>query len=192
MTQASMQAAKAAVREAEVNLSHARIVSPISGVVIDRLADPGDMAVPGRPLMSLYDPSTLRLEVSLAEHLRPKVKLGEMVKASIDSLGTEFKGRIEEIVPASNVSSRSFLVRVSIDTTDPVYPGMYGRIRLSVGSKATVLIPPDAVQRVGQLETVTVIEDGVARTRAVKIGKTHADGIEVLSGLMPGELIAAP
>ena len=192
MARASVEAAKAAVHEAEVNLSHTRIDSPISGRVVDRLADPGDMAIPGRPLMSVYDPSDLRLEVSVGENLRPQVQLNNAVRVSIESLGTELVGRIIEIVPASDASSRSFLTRVSLSKTESIYPGMYGRVWLPVGSKEVLLIPPDAVQHVGQLEIVTVVENGVARTRAVKIGGTYPEGLEVVSGLSPGELVAFP
>jgi RND family efflux transporter MFP subunit len=192
MARASVEAAKAMVREAKVTLSYARINSPISGRVVDRLADPGDMAAPGKPLMTIYDPSDLRLEVSVGEHLRPKVHLEQQVMVSIESLKAESAGRIVEIVPASDAASRSFIARVSIPDTEAVYPGMYGRIRLPIGSRDAVLIPPDAVQHVGQLEMVTVVEDGSARTRAVKIGRTYPDGLEVLSGLRPGELVAFP
>lgn len=189
-SQAAVEAAEAAVREAEVNLSHSRITSPIAGKVVDRLADVGDMASPGRPLMTIYDPSSLRLEVSVAEHLRPNVRLGNSVKGSIDSL--EFEGQITEIVPASDPSSRSFTVRVSIPDAKDVYPGMYGRIRLFLGTAEVVLIPPEAVLHVGQLEMVTVVEKGVARTRAIKTGKNYAEGVEILSGLRAGETIAFP
>jgi RND family efflux transporter MFP subunit len=190
--QAGAEAAKAAVSEAQVFLSHATISSPIDGTVIDRLADPGDMAAPGRPLMTVYDPSTLRLEVSVAEGLRPKVRPGDTVAASIDSIGVEFEGLVEEVVPASDVASRSFIVRVAVPASANAYPGMYGRIRLSVGSTETILLPAEAVQHVGQLEMVTVVENGIAHMRAVKTGKQYPEGIEVLSGLAPGETVALP
>ncbi|RJP63946.1 MAG: efflux RND transporter periplasmic adaptor subunit [Candidatus Abyssobacteria bacterium SURF_17] len=192
MAAASAEAASAAVREAEVNLSYAKVRSPMSGKVIDRLADPGDMAAPGKPLMSVYDPSTLRLDASLAEHLRSKVNVGDAVTIAIDTLGKDLEGTIVEIVPASDASSRSFTARISIPQSEPVYPGMYGRIRLPVGSAEAILIPPEAVEHVGQLEIVTVVENGIARTRSVKVGKTHSEGVEILSGLVAGEVIAVP
>ncbi len=192
IARASVDSALAAIREAEAALSHAKIVSPIDGRVIDRLADSGDMAMPGKPLMTIYDPSTLRLEVPVAEHLRPNVRLNENMKVSIDSVNHEIEGKVEEIVPASNSSSRSFTVRVSIPETNGVYPGMYGRIHLNVGSAETVLIPPEAIGRVGQLEMVTVIQGGIAKKRMIRTGKKYTAGIEILSGLEPGETIATP
>jgi RND family efflux transporter MFP subunit len=190
MSQAAVDAAGAAVREAETHLSHCTIASPIAGRVISRMADVGDIATQGKPLMMIYDPSTLRLEVSVAEHLRGNVNLGERVRASIDAF--EFDGEIEEIVPASDPSSRSFTARVSIPAGKDFYPGMYGRIHLAMGSAEVVLIPPAAVLHVGQLEMVTVVEDGAARRRTIKTGKRHTEGIEVLSGLQAGETIVLP
>jgi RND family efflux transporter MFP subunit len=190
--QAAVDTSKAAVREAEVYLSHTKIASPISGIVIDRFSDAGDMAAPGRPLISIYDPSTLRMEVALTENLREKVELNQTLKASIDSIGDTFNVTIEEIVPASDAMSRSFLVRVSIREIDGVYPGMYGRIWVPLGTKESVFIPPETVQHIGQLETVIVVKDGTARTRTVKTGKEYPEGIEIISGLLPGEMIAFP
>jgi multidrug efflux pump subunit AcrA (membrane-fusion protein) len=164
----------------------------MTGSVVDRLADPGDMAIPGRPLMTIYDPSALRLEVSVAEHLRPKVRVGDLVKISIDPLGLSFDGEIAEIIPASDASSRSFMVRVPIPPGRGAHPGMYGRIWLPIDSTDIILIPPYAVRRVGQLEMVTVVHEGTAQTRAVRTGKLYPGGIEVLSGLTPGEFIGLP
>lgn len=189
---AAAESARAMVREAEVNLSYTRIDSPLTGTVIDRAADPGDMAIPGKPLMSIYNPLSLRLEVSMAEQFRRKVRKGQTVKALLDSTGTEFEGSVEEIVPVSEASSRTFLVRVSIPPTVAAYPGMYGKMWMPVGSKEAILIPPDALQRVGQLEMVTVVENGITRVRSVKTGKAYPGGIEVLSGLAPGEQIVLP
>jgi membrane fusion protein (multidrug efflux system) len=192
MAKASVEAAKAMVREAEVNLSYTKVDSPLSGKVIERLADPGDMAAPGKPLMSIYVPSTLRLEVSVAENLRPKVHLGDTVGAAIDSLGEKFEGKIIEVVPASNVSSRSFIVRVSVPESDAIYPGMYGRMWVPIGNAETILVPSNAVEHVGQLDMVTTVKNGMAYIRMVRLGNTHPEGVEILSGLSPGEVIAVP
>lgn len=189
---ALVEGAKAAVREAEVNLSYTRIKSPMDGKVIDRLADAGDMAAPGRTLLTLYAPSTLRLEVSVPEHLRQKVRTGDTVGVAIDSLGLAFEGQIVEIVPAADILSRSFTVRVSLPQNEAISPGMYGRMKLPTGSTEAVLIPPEAVRTVGQLQMVTVLKDGRARTQTVKLGKQYASGVEVLAGLRPGDVIAVP
>jgi multidrug efflux pump subunit AcrA (membrane-fusion protein) len=132
------------------------------------------------------------MEVALTENLREKVELNQTLKASIDSIGDTFNVTIEEIVPASDAMSRSFLVRVSIREIDGVYPGMYGRIWVPLGTKESVFIPPETVQHIGQLETVIVVKDGTARTRTVKTGKEYPEGIEIISGLLPGEMIAFP
>jgi len=190
IAQAQVDAAKARVREAEVFLSYTKIDSPIDGYVIDRLADPGDMAVPGQPLLSIYVPASLRLEVIVPERLRSNVHVGQTVEAAIDALDLRFEGQIAQIVPSFDVSSRSFLVRVPIPDDENAYPGMYGRIWIPMGTTEAILVPPEAVWQVGQLEMVNVVKDGVARTRTIKTGKTYPEGLEVLAGLEPGEVVA--
>jgi len=192
MAQAQVDSAKARVREAEVSLSFTKIEAPLSGKVIDRLADPGDMAVPGQPILGLYDPSSLRLEVIVPERLVSQVQPGRRVRASIDALDLQFEAEITQVVPSSDVQSRSFIVRVPLPQKNDAFPGMYGRIWIPSGSTEALLIPQEAVRRVGQLEMVTVVEDGAARTRTVKTGKKYPQGVEVLSGLEPGEQVVLP
>jgi membrane fusion protein (multidrug efflux system) len=190
MAQAGLDAAKATVREAEVNLSFTTVKAPAGGRVIDRFADPGDMAVPGQPLMTIYVPSSLRLEVSVPDQLRSRVNLGDKLTASFDTDNSRFEGQVAEIVPASDASSRSFTMRVTIPPTVTAYPGMYGRIWIPVGSTQIVVIPPEAIQYVGQLEMANVVKDGSAQTRLIKTGQTYPEGVEILSGLSSGEQVA--
>jgi RND family efflux transporter MFP subunit len=190
MAQASLESAKAAVREAEANLSYTKVESPVDGRVVDRHVDPGDMSAPGQSLMTIYVPTSLRLEAPVAEQLRPKVKLGDEIRASIDTVG-DFTGKIVEIVPASDIASRSFTVRVSIPPSITAYSGMYGRIRIPVGTTQRIIIPTESIEHVGQLDMVTVVTDDQAQSRLVKTGRTYPEGIEILSGLSPGERIVA-
>lgn len=83
---ANLDAEKEAVEEAKVMLSYAKITAPKSGVIVDRLAEPGDTARPGEPLLVLYDPTSLRLDVPVMENLAIKIKVGENYTVHIDAL----------------------------------------------------------------------------------------------------------
>jgi len=179
-----------AVSEAEVALSDAIVRSPLKGIVIDRHAEPGDQASPGKPLLVVYDPGRLRLEVSVREALVGRLPLKKEIDVYIDALREKRRGVVQEIVPASDPQSHSFVVKVSITDSSRLYPGMFGRVRLPLEPAARLEIPTAAVERVGQLTLVTAkAPDGQVRRRSIRLGQAEGDMVEVLAGLEEGELV---
>lgn len=191
VARAKLDAARDAVEEAQVMLSYATISAPKSGVVVDRLAEPGDMARPGVPLLVLYDPTSLRLDVPVMENLAVKMRIGGKYTVHIDALGRDFEGTIDEIVPLAQAASRSFLVKVALPKTPELYEGMVGRMRIPAGVRRHLCLPTAAVERIGQLEFVDVVdENGRLERRYVETGRRGMPGkIEVLSGLKAGERV---
>ncbi len=188
---AEQRRAAQAVAEAEVRLSYTSIVAPRSGRIIDRLAEPGDTARPGEPLLVLYDASSLRLESPVLEHLAVKLQVGEQVHVYIDSLEKEFLATIDEIVPKADALSRSFLVKASLAPSEQLFEGMFGRLRIPAGSRRHLCLSTNAIQRVGQLEFVEVVlPSNVVERRMIKTGRLGMPGrVEVLSGVRAGENI---
>lgn len=181
------------VREAEVALGYAVLTAPFDGVVSDRNAEPGDLASPGRALLAILDPLVPRLEAAVREGLIGRVPKGTPLEVLLPTAGLSVKGRVTEVAPSADPRTRSFLVRVDFDPVPGVYPGMFGRLRVPVGERSAVLLPPQAVTRVGQLETVLVQADGRAERRLVTTGAAAPDGrVEILSGLVGGETVGLP
>jgi len=192
---ADAAAASEARREAEANLGHATIRAPMAAVVADRFADPGDMASPGKILMSIFDPTRLMLNVSLRESLVGGVKVGDRLRFRIGAIGRDLAGEVREIVPSVDEASRTFLVKVCIDDAAAgLMPGMFGTLDLEVGHEAALLVPAAAVRRVGQLEYVVVAEaDGSRRQRLVRtVPGPDPAGRRILAGLAPGEAVLVP
>ncbi|MFI5378723.1 MAG: efflux RND transporter periplasmic adaptor subunit [Tepidisphaerales bacterium] len=188
---AEVERLKQGIKEAEVNLADAKILSPIDGIVIDRQAEPGEQASPGRPLLTLYDPARLRLEASVRETHIGHLAIGQKIGIHIDSLGEERQGTVTQIVPAADPASRSFLVKVTIADPSRLYPGMYARMRLPIDKQEQLEIPAAAVTRVGQLTYVHVLAGGASELRAVRLGHETGNRIEVLAGVAEGEQVLA-
>jgi multidrug efflux pump subunit AcrA (membrane-fusion protein) len=111
----------------------------------------------------------------------------------IDALDREFQAVVDEIVPSADPGSRTFLVKVSLPGDPGLYPGMFGRLWIPVGSKERIYVPERAVTEVGQLAYVLVkTKQGVVR-RYIRLGSdTAGDRVEVVSGLRPGEEVRIP
>jgi len=192
-SQADLTRARQALKESQVLLGFARIESPISGRVVDRLAEVGDTASPGMPLVSLYNPASVRVEANIREGLAVTLSPGQLLEVDIPSLAQTLPATIEEIVPAADPMSRSFQVKVGITYQPEFRPGMFARLKVPYGVESLILIPQAAVVHVGQLEVVWVTGPEGPQRRFIKTGRSFNGQLEVISGLIAGEqLLIAP
>ncbi|MCS7192357.1 MAG: efflux RND transporter periplasmic adaptor subunit [Armatimonadetes bacterium] len=189
MLQAQLRQAMASLAAAQVQLSYATITAPFSGVVVKRHVDPGDMASPGMPLLTIVDPSSFRLEVTVPESAMKFIRIGDVVSITVDALGQTVNGRIYEIVPSADPVSRTFIVKISLPQVKGLMAGMFGRAEFKTGEIKGIFVPESAVWREGSLEGVFVIEGEKAVKRVVTTGKKLNDLVEILSGLNEGELV---
>lgn len=188
--EANLHRLQEAEREAEVSLSYAVIRSPFTGVVVDKLANVGDLAAPGKPLLTMYEQGRLWLEANVPEELMGRVHLNEVLPFQIDATGREMRGRVVEIVPSSDPSSRTLAVRVHLSETNDVVPGMFGRLLLPMKPEQILTVPESALVRAGQLTMVNVVSQGRVERRTVQLGRAIGNQYEVLSGIAAGETVA--
>jgi RND family efflux transporter MFP subunit len=189
--EAAHTSAKAQLERVNVMMSYAQVTAPIDGVVTERRVEAGDLAGPGQPLLVVYDPARMRLEVPVPVRLIQRVALGGQVEVTLDQGANPVPGVITEIVSEIDPLSRTRKVKVRLVGADGVLPGTFGRLWLEDEPRATLLIPPAAITRVGQLETVQVVQGDRLLQRLVRSGPARGDQVEILSGLNAGEQVLA-
>lgn len=192
--QANFEKARQAVAEIEVNLSYCTITAPRNGQIVDRMAEEGDTASPGVPLLTLYDPTSLRLEVPVVEQLASRLNVGDKVRVYIDALQQTVEGTVDEKVPQADVATRSVLVKIALPETPGLVEGMFGRVQIEAETRKHLCLNAAAIKRIGQLDFVEVVrEDGTKERRLIQVGRFGRPGhLEVLSGLKAGEMVAIP
>jgi multidrug efflux system membrane fusion protein len=187
-----IEQARAQLRISEVSLGDTRIVAPSTGIVVSRRVEPGNVAVPGQALLVLDDPRHYRLEAEVGESAVGAIRLGQRVPVALDSIGQALEGSVVEIVPASDPASRSVTVKIELSSLPSLRSGLFGRASFATGERMALLAPAGALVDRGQLTGVYVVDDqSVARFRLVTAGARRGDRIEILSGLSPGERLAA-
>ena len=190
---ADLTAAQQHLSQVETTLSYATLTAPIDGLIVDRFAEPGDTAQAGSKLLSLYNPLSLRVEAQVREQLAMTLKQSQKISIELPSIGKKMLGEIEEIVPAANTGSRSFLVKARIINNENLLPGMYARILIPTGEQTTLNIPQDKVAHIGQLDFVWVKVNNSIQRRFVRLGKLQPnDMVKVISGLNAGDEIITP
>ena len=180
------------IRSATIMRDYSRIAAPFSGVVTTKTAEPGTLAAPGAPLLTVEREGDYRLEASVDESRLPFVKPGQTVEVELDSLDRRLTARVSEIVPSVDAASRAYIVKIDLPSLPNLRSGVFGRAGFPMGARKVLAIPPAAVIERGQLQSVFVMEDGVAHTRLVTIGERGPSAVEVLSGLSEGEKLVSP
>jgi RND family efflux transporter MFP subunit len=184
-----MGQAEQEVRTAGIMRDYAKLAAPFSGVVMSRTVEPGNLAVPGAPLLSIEQDGLYRLEASVDESKLASVRAGQAVEAVIED--RKVNARVSEIVPSVDAASRTYTVKLDLPAMPRLRTGMFGRAIFPLGMEKVVAIPAAAVMERGQLQSVFVVEDGAAHTRLVTTGRRAGDIVEILSGLNPGEKVVA-
>ncbi|MBI5395205.1 MAG: efflux RND transporter periplasmic adaptor subunit [Verrucomicrobia bacterium] len=187
-TRAEFDAFQTKLRVAEANLSYATLTAPFDAIIAAKQCEPGDMAAPGKPLVTLEQPGAFRLEAAVPERFAGAAKLGTKVRVTVDSFKDECEGTVGEVVPAADPATRSVLVKIDINCGHPL-SGLFGRAHLVVGERENLFAPKTAVRERGQLTFVWAASDGRARMRLVKTGAALGDQIELLSGVQAGERV---
>ncbi|MGN6370684.1 MAG: efflux RND transporter periplasmic adaptor subunit [Phycisphaerae bacterium] len=182
--------ASEAVKEAQALLEYTTIRAPTSGIVVDKRVNVGDTVMPGQVLATLYDPTHMQLVASVREMLTQRLKVGQSIGVRMDALRLTCAGTVSEIVPEAESASRTFQVKVTGPCPPGIYAGMFGRIVIPLDSEEILVVPSEAISRVGQLELVDVVQDNRLERRIVRLGRPTGDQVEVLSGLQDGEKVA--
>ena len=179
------------VGSAKVARSYAEIQAPFAGIVTVRSADPGTVAVPGAPLLTL-EREAYRLEASVEESKIGAIHRGQAVSVTLDGAGPSLESHVSEIVPSVDAASRTIVVKIDLPVMPLLRSGMFGRAVFTLSNHKVLTIPMAAVSERGQIQSVYVESEGTAQMRLVTLGGKREDRVEVLSGLNDGENVVVP
>jgi RND family efflux transporter MFP subunit len=187
--QARYREAQAAADAARVSQKDAMVRAPYDGRVVAKMVEPGDLASPGTPFVTIEQEGLFCTDLVLPEHYIQAVHLDLGVKVMVPALNNEeFAGEVGRIVPWADARSRSFQIKVRMPEGPDFKSGMFARVFIPVGGAGRLLIPQTAIVTEGQLDGIYVVDDQhTAHFRLVRTGKVYGDQVEVLSGLNDGQ-----
>jgi RND family efflux transporter MFP subunit len=169
--------------------------APYGGIVADVAVVLGDMALPGRPLLTVYDPGALRVRAAVPQTVALQLATDMRPQAEIPGLGQRIAPARWQLLPTVDPATHTLELRLDLPAVAPgVTPGMFARAGLPLPGGAAgsrVYVPQGAVLRRAQLDAVYVVgPDDRPLLRQVRLGRADADRIEILSGLDAGERVA--
>lgn len=190
---AARDAARAQSTQAAQQTDYTVVRAPFAGIVSARRVEPGESVAPGQPLVSLYAPGALRIEVQVPQSDADAIR--KTARARIDLAdGRALEAAQVIVYPAADPLTHSVGVRVVLPDVAPVpAPGITAKVvfPITAGDVATVTIPAGALAQRGELTGAYVLAGGSLHLRQLRLGQRHGDRVEVVAGLRSGETIAA-
>ena len=186
-----LENARAANRLANLELSYATVVAPISGVVAERKIKAGNFVQINTPIFRIVDVSRLEATLNVPEREVATLQQGLKVDLAVDALpGKKFEGTIDRIAPVVDAGSGTFRVICQFAGGGALQPGMFGRIRIDYDQRTDALVVP----RVALLEdegdpAVYAVKQGKAVRVPVKLGYLDGQWAEVRAGLKVGDQV---
>ncbi|WP_445637303.1 efflux RND transporter periplasmic adaptor subunit [Nostoc sp. DSM 114161] len=202
--QGRVLAQQALVAEAKERRSYARLTSPITGVVTEKVTEPGNLLQAGSEVLKIGDFNRVKVVVQVSELELAQIQLGQSVKVRLDAFPSEtLIGRVTRISPAADATARLIPVEVVIPNSDgKIGSGLLARVNFETQMAQRVVVPQTAIQKQARGQksntdtqnktgTLFVVSDAEGKAkvaaRAVTLGKRADSKVEILSGLQPGE-----
>jgi HlyD family secretion protein len=195
VTSAQENAAKAqsTLGSAQKQRNDMLLLSSIDGVVGYRQVENGDMVTVGQKLLSVYDNSLIYVDYQVSEQDLPAFSVNYPVMVNIDSLHTEFPGKVTYVSPSIDSSTLTYTLRVTLENPDNLLRGgMFARASVqSVLRPQTLVLPKNAIQAKNGKNYVFVMDEkNVVTQKEVTLGAVGDDEVEILDGLTEGDAVA--
>ena len=193
--QAGRDQATAGAAQSALAQGFTRVSAPFDGWVLQTHAEAGDLATPGKPLLTLYAPLPLRAVVQVPVSRSGVARAAGAVEVLVQNGGNAkwIRPSASSTVPTADAVSQTIEWRLELPTeaANALLPGQQVRVRFTGGQAERSVVPASAILRRGELTAVYVASPKGFLLKAVRLGPDHgAEGVEVLAGLMAGELVA--
>jgi RND family efflux transporter MFP subunit len=191
--EAQLRAAEAGAGQAAVSKGYTTVVAPISGVISARNVEVGEMATPGKPLLTAFDPNDMRVLAEVPQSVLSDVKALSRAMVEVPSVEKWINVKSMVIIPAADPHTHSTRVRLYLASDErDIYPGVYARAHFAIGRARKLVIPAQSVVRRSEVSGVYVVNDkGNPSFRQIRLGESAGPGlVEVLAGVSAGERVA--
>jgi len=188
----NLRVAEAGLQLAEAKLAKTEIKAPFSGIIGLRVVSIGDYVKEGADVVNLESIDPLKVDFRVPETYLKQVQVGQSLQVQLDAVpGKTFDGKVFAVNPLVDAAGRSIVIRALVRNPDTsLRPGMFARVRLITKDQADAMVVPEqALVPQGTEQYVFKIVDNKAARVKVETGQRRDGKVEVIAGLVPGDLI---
>lgn len=188
---ASRDAARALLAQSGQQADYTVVRAPFAGILSARRVEPGESIVAGQPLLSLYAPGALRIQVQVPQSSAAAIRAAGRASILLSG-GASVEAASVTVYPAADPATHSVTVRLQLPAMDRApQPGVTAKVIFPIGGEsAGVLLPKAAIVQRGELSATYVLSDGRLALRQLRLGQDLGERVEVLAGVKPGEIVA--
>lgn len=189
---AARDAARAQLANAGQQTGYTTVRAPYAGIVATRDVEPGESVGLGQTLMTVFAPGALRIDVAVPQSEAEAIRAHPVAVVVLDD-GRRIDAAAVTVFPAADASTHAMRIRVQLPALDaPPQPGLTAKVAFpAVKGAAFPRVPVSALVRRGEVTAVYVLGDGRLSLRQVRLGDAAGDQVDVISGLKPGDRVAA-
>lgn len=171
--------AKAGLSQAKAQSSYTTVRAPVGGVVVRKMANVSEMALPGHPVVVISSADNLRIQVTVPENVAGQFKAGDKAAVVVPSMNKTTQAVIMSVIPAADMATHSFVVKASLADKAGLMPGMYAKLQVAGAASSATFIPANALTKRGGISGVFAAVNGKAKFIPVKIVSYANDKIQV-------------
>lgn len=188
--QAVLSQRRSEVALARQQLEDTSLKSPIDGVVRERLAVAGEYRSAGTPIVTVVRQHPLRLQLSVPERVAMEIRIGQKVRVTVEGDPEVYTGKVVRLSPAITEGNRTLPLEAEVpNANDKLRPGTFASAQIVTSEQPGIVIPHSALVVFAGVEKVMTIADGKALEKRVKSGRRFDDTIEIIDGLVPGDMV---
>jgi RND family efflux transporter MFP subunit len=190
----ALQQARLQQQLQQKNLSDTKLHSPISGILLKRNAEVGEIVGVGTPLFVVADIRKVKILAYIPEGELHEIRIGQTANVSIPSLDKTFAGKVKEVGSSADATSRAFTIKIEIENPDLlIRPGMIAEASIATNSnKQVLMLPAECIQQdLANQSFVFVVDKAQNKVfkRRVSLGNMIDNKIEIVSGLSDDEVV---
>lgn len=190
----SLQQAQLQQQLHQKNESDTKLYAPISGMLMKKLTEVGEIVGTGIPCFVISDISRVKVLAYIPEGELHFIKIGQRADITISALDKTFSGRVIEVGSAADVTSRAFTIKIEVENPgQTIRPGMIAEAKIKVNATSEmVLLPVESISRdINNQTYVYVVDKSVNKAfkREVSIGKMIENKVEIIKGLNTGDVV---
>ena len=193
--QANLQAALAGVDLARKARADAQLTAPISGLVSQRLAQPGERVAVDARILEIVNLSRLEVEAALAPEDAASVRPGQSARLRVEGIPNDLKARVARMNPSAQAGSRAVSIYLSLEPHPALRHGLFGRGAITLDERQALSLPPSAVRLDRPQPYVLSLEGDRLRAKTVRTGTAGRVGgeerVEIVEGLSAGDRVLA-
>ncbi|PKO25721.1 MAG: efflux RND transporter periplasmic adaptor subunit [Betaproteobacteria bacterium HGW-Betaproteobacteria-8] len=185
-----LEAARARLASIEYNGSKTRVLAPVDGVIEVQIVSPGDFVSIGSPLMKIVSNQRLRAHLPFPERVAPRIRAGLKVRLTTPASPDEVISEVREMKPLIGTNNRAIDVLADVTGKEDWQSGASVNGVVVIGTTEAVVVPEQSVVLRPAGDVVYVIKDNKAEQRVVKAGLRQEGMVEIIDGIVAGEVVA--